>query len=175
MWQNAELSCLLWHWIILGGFVMRCAITPNPTDARATLHPRYCRHQYHSYQGTYQGYRLHHRCMYQEYIHKQQPCGKWNSSTPGINWILLKAEIEPMWMKQGPGTNAANLQRKESKFDELLLELVNQLKASEKQFHNATDKFNQNGFLTTCCSHFDQICFLWLALFGQKIEIDFIA
>jgi len=28
---------------------------------------------------------------------------------------------------------------------------------------------------TTRCGHFDQICFLWLAIFGQKIEIDFIA
>jgi len=59
---------------------------------------------------------------------------------------LVKKEIEPMRVKQGPGADAANLKRKEVAFDELLLELANQLKASERQFRNATDKFNKNGF-----------------------------
>jgi len=59
---------------------------------------------------------------------------------------LVKGEIEPMRVKPGPGADAANLKRKEIEFDKLLLELANQLEASEKEFRNATDKFNQNGF-----------------------------
>lgn len=59
---------------------------------------------------------------------------------------LVKGEIEPMRVKQGPGADAANHKRKEVEFDELLLELANQLKASKEQFCNATDKFHQNGF-----------------------------
>ena len=58
---------------------------------------------------------------------------------------LVRGEIEPMRVKQGPGADAANLKRKEVAFDELLRELANQLKASEEQFRNATDEFNQNG------------------------------
>ena len=58
---------------------------------------------------------------------------------------LVRGEIEPMRVKQGPGADAANLRRKEVAFDELLLGLANQLKTSSEQFRNATDKFNQNG------------------------------
>ena len=57
--------------------------------------------------------------------------------------VFIKLDIEPMRVKQGPGPDAANLTRKEIKFDELLLELKEQLTNSESQIHNATDEFNQ--------------------------------
>jgi len=59
---------------------------------------------------------------------------------------LVKKEIEPLRVKRGPGADAANLKRKEVTFDELLLELANQIKASEREFRNATDSLNKNGF-----------------------------
>lgn len=59
---------------------------------------------------------------------------------------LVKGEIEPMRVKQGAGADAANLKRKELAFDELLVELTNQLKESEGQIGSATDKLNQTGF-----------------------------
>lgn len=60
--------------------------------------------------------------------------------------ILVKGEIGPMRVKLGPGADAANLTRKEVKFDELLLKQANQLKESEIQFRSSTDEFNQNNF-----------------------------
>ena len=61
---------------------------------------------------------------------------------------LVRAEIEPMRVKQGPGADAANLKRKEIAFDELLQKLANQLKTSQGEFRNATDKFKKNGFFS---------------------------
>jgi len=57
----------------------------------------------------------------------------------------VKAEIEPMRVKQGPGYDAANLKRKELTFDDLLLELKEQLETNERQIRTATDEFNQKG------------------------------
>lgn len=59
---------------------------------------------------------------------------------------LVKGEIEPMRVKLGPGADAARLKRRELGFDELMLELANQLKASERVFRDATNKFKKNGF-----------------------------
>jgi len=58
---------------------------------------------------------------------------------------LVQGEIEPLRVKRGPGADAANLKRKEVAFDELLLEMSNELRTNETQFCNATNNFNENG------------------------------
>lgn len=60
--------------------------------------------------------------------------------------VLVKSDIEPMRAKQGPSADAVNLKRKALEFDDLVMELKNELEESGSQFRSASEQFEQKGF-----------------------------